>query len=151
MQGVRTTPVRVLLIEDNPADMELIQEAMTITRIPYTLDIIRDGMSAIAFLRGDDNCIDTCRPEFVLLDLILSDKSGLEVLKVVKSDTSLKQIPVAILTSTDVEEDVYEYYNLHVKCFLTKPWDLDQFITMMRRLEEFWFSTVTSPIVPHDE
>ncbi len=134
---MRTTPVRVLLIEDNPADVELIQEAMTITRIPYTLDMIRDGMSAIAFLRGGDNYIDTCRPDIILLGLILSDNSGLEVLKVVKSDTSLKQIPVAILTSSDVEEDVYECYNLYVKCFLTKPWDLDQFITMMRRLEEF--------------
>ena len=148
---MRTTPVRVLLIEDNPADVELIQETMTITRIPYTLDMIRDGMSAIAFLRGEGNYIDTCRPDFILLDLNMSDKSGLEVLKVVKFDTSLKQIPVAILTSSDVEEDVYECYNLHVKCFLTKPWDLDQFITMMRRLEEFWFSTVTLPIVPHDE
>lgn len=148
---MRTTPVRVLLIEDNPADVELIQEAMTIHRTPYTLDIIRDGMSAIAFLRGEDNHIDTCRPDFILLDLNMSDKSGLEVLKVVKSDTSLKQIPMAILTSSDVEVDVYECYNLHVKCFLTKPWDLDQFITMMRRLEESWFSTVTLPIVPHDE
>ncbi len=134
---MRTTPVRVLLIEDNPADVELIQEAMTITRTPYTADMICDGMSAIAFLRGEDNYIDTCRPDFIMLDLNMSDKSGLEVLKVVKSDTSLKQIPVAILTSSDVEADVYECYNLHVKCFLTKPWDLDQFITMMRRLEEF--------------
>lgn len=108
---------------------------MTITRIPYTLDMIRDGMSAIAFLSGEDNHIDTCRPDFILLDLNLSDKSGLEVLKVVKSDTSQKQIPVAILTSSDVEADVYECYNLHVKCFLTKPWDLDRFITMTRRLE----------------
>ena len=124
---------------------------MTITRIPYTPDMIRDGMSAIAFLRGEDNYIGTYRPDFILLDLKLSDKSGLEALKVVKSDTSQKQIPVAILTSSDVEVDVYECYNLHVKCFLTKPWELDKFITMMRRLEEFWFSTVTLPIVPHDE
>ena len=86
---MRTTPVRVLLIEDNPADVELIQEAMTITRIPYTLDMIRDGMSAIAFRRGEDNYIDTCRPDFILPDLILSDNSGPDVLKVVKSDTSL--------------------------------------------------------------
>jgi len=68
---VRTTPIRVLLIEDNPADVELIQEAMTITRIPYALDMIRDGMSAIAFLRGEDNYKDTCRPDNILLDLIM--------------------------------------------------------------------------------
>lgn len=145
-----TTPVRILLIEDNSTDVELIQEAMKLTQDLHTLEVFQDGVSALAFLRKEGRYADAPRPDFILLDLNLPGKSGLEVLKEVKSDTSLKQIPVAILTSSDAEVDVYECYDLHANCYLTKPWGLDQFIQMMRCLNEFWFGTVTLHMFPHD-
>ncbi|MBF0189171.1 MAG: response regulator [Magnetococcales bacterium] len=136
------TPIHILLVEDNPADIRLTQMALKSNRIANTLLIARDGEQALdaLFLRGEYR--DSRRPEIILLDLNLPKKSGLEVLDIIKKDEVLRRIPVVILTSSEAEEDILRSYDLHANCFITKPVNFSQFSTVIQSLDNFWFTIV---------
>ena len=138
-------PLRLLLVEDNPGDVRLTREALKEGKIRNNLHVARDGVEALAFLRREGEHADAPRPDVVLLDLNLPRKDGREVLTEVKNDPALRQIPVVILTSSQAEEDICRAYDLHANCYITKPVDLDQFIRVVKSIEDFWFTVVKLP------
>ena len=138
-------PVEVLLVEDNPGDVRLTREALKEGKIRNNLHVARDGVEALAFLRREGGHADAPRPDVILLDLNLPRKSGREVLSEVKQDPALRQIPVVILTSSQAEEDICRAYDLHANCYISKPVDLDQFIRVVKSIEDFWFTVVKLP------
>jgi chemotaxis family two-component system response regulator Rcp1 len=137
--------IRVLLVEDNLADIRLTQEALKGTKVLVELDVVRDGEEAMRFLRKQGQYRDAVDPDVVLLDLNLPRKDGREVLAEIKADEELKRIPVVILTSSQAEEDILRTYELHANCFITKPVDFAQFLQVVRCIEEFWFTVVKLP------
>lgn len=139
------TLIEILLVEDNPADVRLTKEALKSGKILHSLSVVKDGVEALAFLRRQGEYKDARRPDLILLDLNLPKKDGREVLAEIKSDSGLKSIPVAVLTVSKAEEDVLKTYKLHANCYVTKPVDLDQFISVVQSIEEFWFSIVQLP------
>ena len=138
-------PIDVLLVEDNPGDVRLTREALKEGKIRNNLHVARDGVEALAFLRREGEHADAPRPDVILLDLNLPRKDGREVLTEVKGDPALRQIPVVILTSSQAEEDICRAYDLHANCYISKPVDLDQFIRVVKSIEEFWFTVVKLP------
>ena len=140
-----TTPIDILLVEDNPGDARLAQEALKESKIRNVLHIVRDGVEAMSFLRREGEYADAARPDLILLDLNLPRMDGREVLAEVKNDPRLKRIPVVILTTSRDEEDVLRTYNLHANCYVTKPLDLQQFMTVIRSIEDFWLTIVKLP------
>jgi len=138
-------PIEILMIEDNPGDVRLTQEALKENKIYNRLYAVGDGVEAMAFLRREGKYADAPRPDLILLDLNLPKKDGREVLAEVKADEGLKRIPVVILTSSQAEEDIIRTYNLHANCYITKPVDLDQFIRVVKSIEEFWLTIVKLP------
>lgn len=140
-----TRPIEILMIEDNPGDVRLTQEALKENKMYNCLHVVRDGVEAMAFLRQEGRYADAPRPDLILLDLNLPKKDGREVLAEIKADENLKRIPVVILTSSQAEEDVLRTYNLHANCYVTKPVDLDQFIRVVKSIEEFWLTIVKLP------
>ena len=138
-------PVEILLVEDNPGDADLAREGLEYSKIRNTLSVVGDGEEAMAFLRGTGKHAGAPRPDLILLDLNLPKKDGREVLAEIKADDNLKQIPVVILTSSQVEEDIVKSYNLHCNCYITKPIDLHQFIGVIRAIENFWLTIVKLP------
>ena len=134
--------IDILLVEDNPGDVRLTREALKGSKIYNTLNVASDGEEAMSYLRKQGRFVDAKRPDLVLLDLNLPKKSGREVLVEIKNDSNLRRIPVVILTTSKVEEDIIRSYNLHANCYITKPVDLSQFITIVQVLENFWFSIV---------
>jgi two-component system, chemotaxis family, response regulator Rcp1 len=138
-------PIEILLVEDNPADVRLLRETFREGRIANRLSVVEDGVEALAFLRRENSFNAAPRPDLVLLDLSLPRKNGHEVLAEIKQDADLRRIPVCVITSSDAERDVLEAYNNHVNCYLTKPVDLEQFIGVVRSVEEFWLSVVKLP------
>ena len=138
-------PVEILLVEDNPGDIRLTKEAMKEAKIINNLNVVEDGVEALAFLRKKGKFKDVIRPDLILLDLNLPKKNGREVLAEIKQDINLKQIPVVILTVSKAEEDILKTYELHANCFITKPVDMDQFIKVVKSIEDFWFSIVKLP------
>ncbi|MFQ5875377.1 MAG: response regulator [Dehalococcoidia bacterium] len=139
------TPVDMLLVEDNPGDIRLIREAMKENKVIINLSVVSDGVEAMAFLRQEGKYADAGRPDLVLLDLNLPKKDGREVLAEIKQDPELKRIPVVILTTSDAEQDVLKSYDLQANCYITKPVDLSQFDTVVKTIENFWFSIVKLP------
>lgn len=137
--------IEILLVEDNPGDVDLAREALQNSKVRNTLHVVGDGEAAMAFLRQQDKYAGTPRPDLVLLDLNLPKKDGREVLAEVKADADLKRIPVVILTTSKAEEDILVSYNLHANCFITKPIDFNQFIKVVQAIEEFWFTIVKLP------
>lgn len=137
--------VEILLVEDNPGDVRLTREALKESKIRNNLSIVRDGVEAMAFLRREGEYANAPRPDIILLDLNLPRKDGREVLSEIKEDDNLRRIPVVILTTSDDEHDILESYNLHANCYITKPVDLDKFVTIVKGLEEFWLSIVKLP------
>src|ERR1700722_8305259 len=134
--------IEILLVEDNPGDIRLIQEAFRDGEVYSHLNITRDGEQAIAYLRQEGTYSKSPRPAFILLDLNLPRKDGREALAEIKKDQNLRQIPVVILsTSTDVD-DVRRAYDLHANCYVPKPIDVDQLVQLGKQLEDFWLSTV---------
>ena len=134
----------ILLVEDNLGDARLIREALRETntaKIHHALD----GMEAMAFLQQSGKQSATPRPDLILLDLNLPRKSGREVLAEIKGDATLRRIPVVILTSSQSEDDILSVYNLHANCYVPKPADLDHFLTVIRSIEQFWFTTARLP------
>ncbi|MCJ7667972.1 MAG: response regulator [Anaerolineae bacterium] len=138
-------PVEILLVEDNPGDVRLMQEGFKESKVRNTLHVVRDGVEALAFLRGGGEYADAPRPDLVLLDLNLPKKDGREVLAEIKEDPDLKRIPVVVLTISKAEEDILRSYNLHANCYITKPIDLEQFLGVVKAIDEFWFTIVKLP------
>jgi CheY-like chemotaxis protein len=135
----------ILLVEDNPADVELTQYMMKQGKLVVNLHVAMDGFEALAFLRREGKYADTPRPDLVLLDLNLPGKDGREVLAEMKADPTLKAIPVVVLTTSQSEEDVLKSYNLGANCFITKPVGMDQFAKVVNSIEDFWFTIVRLP------
>lgn len=138
-------PIEVLLVEDNPGDVRLTQEALKEGRIVNRLSVVPDGVEAIEFLSRRGKYANSPRPDLILLDLNLPRKNGGEVLQEIKTDPDLRRIPVMVLTTSSAEKDMLEAYSLHANCFITKPVDLNQFLEVVRSIEHFWFHIVTLP------
>jgi two-component system, chemotaxis family, response regulator Rcp1 len=143
--GTRCEPIEILLVEDNPGDVRLTIEALKEGRILNHLSVAEDGIEAMAFLHQEGRYKNAPKPDLILLDLNLPKKNGREVLAEIKVDPYLKSIPVVILTSSEAEKDIIATYNLHANCYITKPVDFDQFINVVRSIEDFWFKLVKLP------
>ena len=139
-------PIEILLVEDNPADIRLTTETLKEEKIYNNLHVATDGVEAIAFLRREGKYAKAVRPDLILLDLNLPKKDGREGLKEIKSDDNLKAIPVVVLTVSKSEEDILKSYNLHANCYITKPVDLNQFMKVIRSVQEFWLTIVKLPL-----
>jgi two-component system, chemotaxis family, response regulator Rcp1 len=137
--------VDILLVEDNEGDARLAKEAMRDSKIRNSLHHVADGEEAMAFLRRQGRHALAPRPDLILLDLNLPKKDGRQVLAEIKADDDLKRIPVVILTVSSAEEDILKSYNLHANCFITKPIDLNQFLKVIRSVEDFWLTIVRLP------
>ena len=137
--------IEILLVEDNPGDVRLIQEALKDAKIKIILNVVNDGVEAMEYIRQEGKYKDVSRPDLVLLDLNMPKKNGLEVLSEIKGDDALKQIPVVILTVSKNEEDVIKSYNSHANCFITKPVDFIQFLNVVKSIENFWLTVVKLP------
>lgn len=138
-------PIEILLVEDNPGDVRLTVEALKEGKVRNHMSVVTDGEKAMSFLRHQDGYADAPRPDLVLLDLNLPRKDGREVLAEIKGDPDLRRIPVVVLTTSKAEEDILRSYNLHANCYISKPVDLDQFISVVKSIEDFWFSVVRLP------
>jgi CheY-like chemotaxis protein len=143
--AVFAKPIEILLVEDNPDDASLTMETLQKGKIRNHVTLVEDGVAAMCFLRREEPYADARRPDLVLLDLQLPRKNGREVLAEMKADPSLKRIPVVIMTTSSAEQDIFESYNLHANCYITKPVELDEFINAVRRIEEFWLTIVKLP------
>ena len=139
------TPLDVLLVEDNPGEARLAQEALAENKLALNLHIVRDGEQALAFVNREGEYADAPTPDLVLLDLNLPRKSGREVLASIKNNIELKRLPVVVLTSSQAEQDILESYNLHANCYIQKPLDFEQFIKVVKNVGNFWFSIVKLP------
>jgi chemotaxis family two-component system response regulator Rcp1 len=138
-------PIEILLVEDNPGDVRLTQEAFKEGKVSNKLSVARDGVEALAFLRREGEYAGAPRPDVILLDLNLPRKDGREVLAEIKEDADLRRIPVVVLTTSQAEQDILKTYNLHANCYITKPVDLERFITVVKSIETFWLSVVKLP------
>jgi chemotaxis family two-component system response regulator Rcp1 len=138
-------PIEILLVEDNAGDVRLAQEAFKESKVRNSLFVIEDGVEAMAFLRRQGKYAQAPRPDLILLDLNLPRKDGREVLAEIKADDNLKRIPVVMLTISKAEEDILKAYNLHVNCYITKPIDLEQFMEVVKTIEDFWLTIVKLP------
>jgi CheY-like chemotaxis protein len=141
----RAEPVQILLVEDSPGDIRLTREVLRDAKIANELHIVGDGEQAMAFLRCEGQYADVRRPDLILLDLNLPRKDGREVLAELKDDPALHLIPVIVLTTSAAEQDVLRSYDLKAACYITKPIDLDEFISVVRSIESFWLSIVRLP------
>lgn len=146
MEGVDLVkPVEILLVEDNPGDVDLAKEALESSKMKNNLHVVGDGVAAMEFLEQKGDYADVKRPDLILLDLNLPKKDGREVLSEIKSDKDLKRIPVVILTTSRSEEDILKTYDLHANCYISKPIDFKQFMKVVKTIESFWLSIVVLP------
>jgi CheY-like chemotaxis protein len=139
-------PIQILLVEDNPGDIVLTREGMKNGRIRNDLHVVESGREALDFLHRRGKHAGAPRPDLIFLDLNLPEMPGVEVLAAVKGDPALMQIPVVVLTSSKAEEDIAKAYAQHANCFVTKPVDLDQFLTAVRSIKDFWLAVVKLPV-----
>ncbi len=137
--------IDILLVEDNPGDVRLTQEAFKEGKIHNKLFVVNDGEEALDFLYKRGNYSDAVRPDIILLDLNMPKKDGREVLADIKANDDLKRIPVVVLTTSKAEEDILKSYNLHANCYIAKPVELDAFITIVKNIQDFWFTIVKLP------
>ncbi len=146
---MNTKPVRkainILMVEDNPGDVRLTMEALNGAKIRNQLDSVQDGVEAMAFLRGEGKYANSALPDLILLDLNLPKKDGREVLAEIKADEHLRRIPVVILTSSEAEQDILQAYELNANAYVSKPVDLEQFIKVIKSIEDFWLEIVKLP------
>ncbi len=138
-------PIQVLLVEDNPGDAQLTRIALEDSKISIHLNVVEDGVEAMAFLRKQEKYVKAAHPDIVLLDFNLPRKDGREVLAEMKGDENLKRIPVVVLTTSQTQEDILKAYNLSANCYITKPVDFDQFVKIVQSIENFWFAIVKLP------
>ncbi len=137
--------IEILLVEDNPADVRLTQEALREGKVKNSLNVARDGVEALEFLRREGKYASAPRPDLILLDLNLPKKDGRQVLADIKADDDLKMIPVVVLTTSSAELDILKSYSLHANCYITKPVDLEQFVTVVKAIDDFWLTIVRLP------
>ena len=142
---INCRPIEILLVEDDPGDARLTLEVLKDSKVRNKLYVVGDGEEALAFLRKEGKYSEMSRPDLILLDLNLPKKDGREVLAEIKTDENLKRIPVVVLTTSQAEEDILKVYNLHANCYITKPVDLDQFINVVKLIEDFWLTIVKLP------
>ena len=140
-----SAPIDILLVEDNPGDVRLTKEALNDAKVLNRLTVAVDGVEALAALRRQGRFANAPRPDIILLDLNLPRKDGRAVLAEIKKDPDLRRIPVIVLTTSKAEEDVFHTYDLHANCYIAKPLDLEQFITVVKSIEDFWFTVATLP------
>lgn len=140
-----TTPIEVLLVEDNPGDVLLTQEALRDDKLKINLNVVSDGEEAMNFLRRCGPYKFAPRPALVLLDLNLPRKDGREVLAEIKNDAVLKCLPIVVLTTSQTDEDIMKAYSLNANCYIQKPMHLEQFINVIKNIEFFWFTVVKLP------
>ncbi len=141
----RMNPIEILLVEDNPADIRLTQEALKEEKLHNNLNVVNDGVEALAYLRREGGYAKAPRPDLILLDLNLPRKDGREVLTEIKNDEKLKSIPVVVLTMSEAEADILKSYKLHANCYIKKPLDLSQFSKVVKSIQDFWLTIVKLP------
>ena len=142
MENKKKNNFKILLVEDNPADVSLTKKAIQKSELVSKLDIVKDGVEAIKFLQKFKKNSHVDRPDLILLDLNLPKKSGLELLKEIKEDEDLRRIPVVVLTISSNEEDLLKAYNLHANCFINKPLNIKEFYIIIEFICTFWFKVV---------
>ncbi len=142
---MRTKLAEILLVEDNPGDVELVHEALRSGKVLNRISVVTDGEAALAFLNRAPGFENAARPDLILLDLNIPKKDGFEVLREIKDHPSVSRVPVVILTSSQAERDILKSYNLHANCFISKPVDVDEFLAVVRSAGEFWLSIVKLP------
>lgn len=145
LNGHKLSPIQILVVDDNPGDVRLMMEALREAKVANRVNVAEDGVQAMAFLRRTEPFQNVAHPDLILLDLNLPRKDGREVLAEIKADPDLRRIPVVILTSSEAEQDILKTYNLHANCYITKPLDLEQFITVVKSINDFWFTVVRLP------
>lgn len=138
-------PINILLVEDNPGDVRLIKEGLLEDKVFQEMHVTKDGEEALDFLRREGRYSEAPRPDLILLDLNLPKKDGREVLAEIKNDPELRHIPVVILTTSEAEQDILRIYEHHANCYITKPVDLEQFIKVVKSIEDFWLTIVKLP------
>jgi len=138
-------PIQILMVEDNPDDIDLTMEALKDAKVRNILKVVKDGEEALAYLHGEGQYQGSLRPDLILLDLNMPRKDGREVLKEIKNHPTLRRIPVVILTTSQAEEDILNTYDLHANCYITKPVDFSQFLKVVRSIEDFWLTVVKLP------
>ncbi|MEZ5220523.1 MAG: response regulator [Ilumatobacteraceae bacterium] len=138
-------PLQILLVEDNPGDVMLMQEAIKDYKLANELVVVSDGEAALAYVRNEPPYDDAPRPDLVLLDLNLPLLDGRAVLEAIKNDERTSTIPVVIMTSSDSEIDILRSYQLRANCYVTKPMGFDQFVEVVRSIESFWLTIVHLP------
>jgi two-component system, chemotaxis family, response regulator Rcp1 len=138
-------PFEILLVEDNPGDVRLTEEAFRQGRIAHRLSVVSDGEEAVSFLRKEGKYANAPRPDLILLDLSLPKRDGREVLQELKNDPELRNIPVVVLTNSDGEQDIRHAYKLYANSYLIKPVQMDEFLRKIRCLETFWLKVVRLP------
>ncbi|MBO2456053.1 response regulator [Actinomadura violacea] len=138
-------PIEVLLVEDDPGDVLLTTEAFEHNKVANKLHVVNDGEQAMAFLRREGEYEGAPRPDLVLLDLNLPRKDGREVLSEVKADEDLRSIPIVVLTTSEADEDILRSYHLHANAYVTKPVDFEQFVSVVRRIDDFFVTVVKLP------
>lgn len=141
----KSRPINLLLIEDNPGDVRLTQEAFKEGKLSYQMDVVMDGVEAIHFLRRRPPYENAVTPDIILLDLNLPKKDGREVLAEIKADEMLRRIPVIVLTTSNAEQDILKSYDLHVNCYINKPVDFDKFFDIIQMIEDFWLTIAILP------
>jgi chemotaxis family two-component system response regulator Rcp1 len=141
----RGSAVDILLVEDNAGDVRLTREALKEAKFRNQLHVVSDGVEAIEFLRRQGSHASAVRPHLILLDLNLPRKDGREVLAEIKLDPDLRRIPVVVLTTSEAEQDILKAYDLHANCYISKPVDIDQFMTVVKAIEDFWVTIVRVP------
>jgi chemotaxis family two-component system response regulator Rcp1 len=137
--------IEILLVEDNPGDVELTREALNAAKVSNRLHVVDDGAEAVDFLFKKGRFADAPRPDIILLDLNLPKKDGRQVLSEIKAEPDLAQIPVVVLTASQAEEDIVRAYQLHANCYISKPVDFKQFLRIVASIEQFWLSVVKLP------
>jgi two-component system, chemotaxis family, response regulator Rcp1 len=145
VSGLAPVPIDILLVEDNPGDARLTREALRDAKVRNNLHVVPDGVEALAFLRRQGRYAEAPSPDLILLDLNLPKKDGREVLEEIKQEDGLRHIPVVVLTTSQAEKDILESYRLQANAYVTKPVDLDQFLEVVKSIEQFWLQVVRLP------
>jgi two-component system, chemotaxis family, response regulator Rcp1 len=143
--SIHNGSIQLLLVEDNPGDVRLTKEALKEGKMLNRVTVVGDGVEALSFLRRQGKYADAGQPDLILLDLNLPKKDGRQVLAEIKADPGLKRIPVVVLTTSSAEEDILKTYDLHANCYVTKPVDLEQFMRVVKSIEDFWVTVVKLP------
>jgi chemotaxis family two-component system response regulator Rcp1 len=149
MNTIRAKPIEILLVEDSPGDVRLTKESLGEAKVRNNMIVASDGVEAMACLRREGQYANTPRPDLILLDLNLPRMNGFEVLDAIKEDPDLKRIPVVILTTSQAEQDIVHSYNLYANAYVNKPVDLEQFIRVVKSIEDFWLEIVKLPNGKH--